>query len=368
MIIEEKLEQELLTFNDEEDVYKQFEEKVAYINILTGLNIIPTDYKLQYELHESSMSDYMEMQKKLYEMIHKKHPNLEFGMAGRLKSPLSHYEKVIRKFIELIKKNNFKIVEIYDDYAIKIFIFSIDYDIDKVSVDTEGIYIDSGTDEFRIDDVANETIENINAQDAFEFDYKGEKINVLVDKDLKNISIVNEIPYICTKIEGEDINLKLDTATKYKRSHKEDLVPYCYTIQKELEEFCNSNGFDTKKRKDYIARIKESGYSSLQCSFYSEEEDLGLECQIRTQDMEKFNNQERKDGYKPNEKKLSSNSLGKTPHFVLTTLFEDGVYNYAMTDSECFEYMYGISLKEYRKQMKAVLTAKSEKKEEEIAK
>lgn len=364
MIVEEKTEKKLLTFNDDEDIYKQFEKKVAYINRLTGLKINPVDYKLQYELHEASMPDYMELQRKLYEMIYIKHPELEFGMSGRLKSPLSHYEKVIRKFIELIKKDNFKPVEILDDYAIKIFIFSVDYAIDKVSVDTEGIYIDSGTDEFRIDDITNETDENKNAQDAFEFVYDDSTINVLVEKDLTNISIINDIPYISAKIGNVDVNLRLDTATKYKRSHKEDLVPYCYSIQREVEEFYNSNGFDTKKRKDYIARMKESGYSSLQCSFYSEEQDLGLECQIRTQDMEKFNNQERMYGYKPNEKKLSANSLGKTPHFVLTTLFPDGVHNYAMTDSECFEYMYGITLKEYRKQIKAAIAAKSEQQEE----
>lgn len=352
MIIDQNLEKKLLTFNDKEDVYKQFEKKVASINKIVGLKINANDYKLQYEVHEASIGEYMNLQRQFYETIHNKYPNLSFGMSGRLKSPFSHYEKTIRKFIDLIKKDEFRNVEIFDDYAIKVFILSIDYPIDKVSIDSEGIYIDSGTDEFRLEDFSNDEED---VKDVFEFTYEGKKLDVLVEKGQLNVSIVDNIPYICTNVNEKTVTLPLNTAEKFKRSCKEDLVPYCYSIQKEAEEFYNSNGFATKKRKDYISRKKESGYSSLQCSFYSEEHELSLECQIRTADMEKFNNMEREYGYKPNEKQISTNSLSKIPRFVLTTLFEDGVHNYAMTDAECFEYVYGMSLKEYRKQLKQAM-------------
>lgn len=355
MIIDQKVKDKLLTFNDTEDIYKQFERKCAYLKRIAGIIVNPADYKLQYEIHEASMDDYINIQTELYETLYNKYPQLEFGMTGRFKSSFSHYEKIIRKFIELIEKDDLRPVEILDDFAMKIFIFSIDYPVDKVSVDTEGIYIDCGPDEFRISN-------NPDAKDAFEFNYKGRTINVLVENDQSNIWIDDGTPYISTTLNDEEIVLPLTDSTQYKRSNKEDLVPYCYSIQKDVEEFYNSKGFITKKRKDYIARRKESGYSSNQCSFFSEEQSLGVECQIRTQDMETYNNMERQWGYKPSEKKISANSLSKTPRFVLTTKFPDGVHSYPMTDAECFEYTFGMSLKEYRKQMKPSITFKQDEK------
>lgn len=350
MIIEEKIKSKLLTWNDIEPIYKQFEKKCSILTRLSGIIINPNDYQLQYELHASSMDSYISFQTDLYKTLYEKYPNLEFGMSGRLKSHFSHYEKVIRKFIELIERDEFRVVEILDDYAIKIFILSINYPIDKISIDIEGIYIDSGADEFRIND-----------KDTFEFLYDGKSLNIPVKDEQSNIWIDNGVPYICTNYNDKEIVLPLSTAITYKRSNKEDLVDYCYEIQKDIESFYNSKGFDTKKRKDYISRPKASGYSSRQCSFYSEEESLGIECQIRTYDMECFSNEERKIKYKPNEQKLSSNSLKKISRFVLTTRFGDGYKTYAMTDAECFEYIFGMSLQDYRKQMKPSLNLKETK-------
>lgn len=358
MIIDKKVKEKLLTFNDTEDIYKQFEKKCAHLSKISGIIIKPFDYKLQYEIHEASINDYIDLQTELYEILYNKYSQLEFGMSGRFKSPFSHYEKVIRKFIDLIEKDDLRPVEILDDFAMKIFIRSITYPVDKVSIDSEGIYIDCGPDEFRISD-------NPDAQDAFEFDYKGKIINVLVENGQSNIWIDGRVPYISTTLNDEKITLPLNSAIQYKRSNKEDLVPYCYSIPKDVEEFYNSKGFITKKRKDYIARPKESGYSSNQYSFFSEEQNLGVECQIRTQDMEKYNNLERELGYKPSEKTISANSLSKTPRFVLTTKFPDGVHTYAMTDAECFEYIFGMSLKDYSKKMKPSITFKQDIKKPE---
>lgn len=353
MIIEEKIKNKLLNWNDTDPIYKQFEKKCATLSKISGLIINPEEYQLQYQLHESAIDSYMDLQKELYEVLYEKYPNLEFGMSGRLKSPYSHYEKVIRKFVELFQKDEFKPVEILDDYAIKIFLLYINYPIDKISIDTEGIYIDSGANEFRIDDT-----------DCFEFLQEDKILKVNVEKGAHNIWVDNATPYIYTTRNGKELTFPLSNAITYKKSSRESLVEYCRDFQKDVENFYNMKGFATKKRKDYISQPKPSGYASRQCSFYSEEQDLGIECQIRTYDMERFNNEEREYGYKPNEHKISSNSLNTVPHFVLTTKTADGVENYPMTNSECFKYIFGISLQEYRKQMKPVLALKEEKKKE----
>lgn len=358
MIIEEKIKSKLLNWNDKEPIYKQFEKKCAALTRISGVIINPNDYQLQYELHSSSLDTYTDYQTELYGMLYEKYPNLTFGMSGRLKSQFSHYEKVVRKFVELFERDEFKTAEILDDYAMKVFILSVNYDVDKISVDTEGIYIDSGTDEFRICD-----------NDCFEFLYEGKELNVPVEEGQTNVWIDCNIPYISTTITKSDISnekitLPLKDAVKYRRSNKEDLVDYCYDMQKDIESFYNSRGFTTMKRKDYISRPKPSGYASRQCSFYSEEQGLGLECQIRTYDMEKFNTYERKLTYKPDEKKISSNSLSKVSRFALTTKFGDGYQTYTMTDAECFEYIFDMPLKEYRKLMKPTIAFKEDKKQD----
>lgn len=353
MIIDEKVKNKLLKWIDTEPIYKQFEKKCATLSKISGVIINPNEYQLQYNLHASSMDSYISFQTELYENLYGKYPNLQFGMAGRLKSPFSHYEKVIRKFVDLFEKDRYETVEILDDYAIKIFIMSVNYPITKVDTDSKGIYVDSDTDEFRISD-----------NDVFEFKFGKKIINVPVKENKSNIFISNGIPYITTIIDKE-ITLPLKEAVTYKRSNKEDLVDYCYDFQKDVEQFYNSKGFQTKKRKDYISRPKPSGYSSRQCSFYSEEEGLGIECQIRTYDMERYSNEERKYGYKPDEKKISQNSLNKISRFTLTTKFPDGVvYTYPMTDAECFKYIFGVPLQDYRKQMKPTLKFKKEMKDE----
>lgn len=355
MLIDEKTVKELNTWNDNESLYKQFEKKCAILSEMSGLIINPSEYQLQYDLHVSSMDEYINFQTELYGTLYEKYknPDLEFGMSGRLKSPFSHYEKVIRKFIELFRKDEIKPVEILDDYAIKIFIMSVNYHVDKIAVDSEGIYIDSGADEFRIND-------NHDDRDIFVLPYQDSYISIPVEVGQSNIFIDNTTPYITAVVNGQKITLPLNTATEYKRSKREDLISYCQEFQKDVEKFYNSKGFTTKKRKDYISQPKPSGYASRQCSFYSEEENLGIECQIRTYDMEKFNNYERAIGYKPDEKQYSSNSLKKIPKFALTTRFEDGFHTYTMTDSECFEYIFDMPLQEYRKKMKLTIKYKDE--------
>ncbi len=364
MVIDEKTRNRLLKFNDAEDTYKQFERKCAYLSRISGMIIKPSDYKRQYEIHKDSIEEYVDIQTELYKFLYDKYPEVDFSMSGRLKSEYSHYEKIIRKFINLIQKDELKPVQILDDYAMKINICSVNYHVDKISVDDEGIYIDSGAEQFRISNpmpLAPEYAKrNKLATDAFEFNYNGRTITVIVEDDKKNILIDNNIPYILTSLDDKEVKLSLNSAVTYKKSFKEDLVPYCQAMQKDTSAFLNCKKFETKKIKDYIKNPKESGYSSIQCSYYSEEEALGIECQTRTYDMELFNSWERKIAYKPKENKISINSLDKVPVYVYTTMFPDGVYSYKMSEAECFEHVYGMSLKEYRKQMAHMISLKEE--------
>lgn len=364
MIINERVKRNLLTWNDEEPIYKQFEKKCEKLSNLTGLVINPIDYQLQYQLHVANKQYFMNLQTKLYERLYKKYPNVDFGMAGRLKSPFSHYEKVIRKFVEQFEKDEIRPVSILDDYAIKIFLRHINYPIDKISVDSEGIYIDSGTNEFRFND-----------GDSFVFEHEEKSLNVVVEEGARNIWLDHTTPYICTTRNGKELQIPLSLSKTYKRSTKEHLVKYCYEFQKDMEKFFNTlkdkdkddDSFITKKKKDYIDAPKESGYSSLQMSFYSERRNLGIECQTRTYDMERFNNEEREYGYKPNEHELSHNSLDKISRFALTTKFKHGGFKtYDMSDPECFELIFGISMEDYSKKMKPTLTPKESKDIEDI--
>ena len=122
MIIDENVKNRLLTWNDDEPIYKQFEEKCVTLSEISGLVINPDDYQIQYEAQKSSVDYYMDLQNELYGFLYKKHPNIEFAMAGRLKSPYSYYEKVIRKYVEQLSKDEFRIVEVLDVYALKVFL------------------------------------------------------------------------------------------------------------------------------------------------------------------------------------------------------------------------------------------------------
>lgn len=342
MIIDEKVKEKLMTWNDKEPIYKQFEQKCRALSKISGLIIDPDDYQVQYEAHKSSVNKYMDLQDELYGFLYKKYPNVEFAMAGRLKSPFSYYEKVIRKFIEQLSKDEYRTVEVLDVYAMKVFLLNINYPIDKVSVDMEGIYIDSGANEFRIE-----------KDDCFEFLHDGNAINAVVKEDVSNIYVDNVTPHICTTRNNKEFDFPLNLATTYKKSSKEHLIKYCYKFQDDIAKFCNDKKFATKKMKDYIENPKPSGYTSLQWSFYSEEDALGIECQTRTYDMEKFNNEEREAVYKPNEHKLTKNALQKIPYFALSTrvnFAEEGFTTWRWDIEDCFEYLYGIPLKEYRKQ------------------
>ena len=126
MIIDEKIKDELNTWknNKEQSIYSQFEAKCKTLSDIANVEINPMQYYAQYESQKFAMPTFEELQTQLYKKISKKYPNLEFGMSGRLKSPASHYEKVIRKFIEGFEKDEFKPIEILDDYAMKIFVFT----------------------------------------------------------------------------------------------------------------------------------------------------------------------------------------------------------------------------------------------------
>lgn len=352
MVIDEKVKEKLLTWNDLEPIYKQFEQKCSTLSKISGLIINPDDYQIQYEAQKSSVNRYMDLQDELYGFLYKKYPNVEFAMAGRLKSPFSYYEKVIRKFIQQLAKDEYRIVEVLDVYAIKVFLLNINYPIDKVSVDMEGIYIDSGANEFRIE-----------KDDCFEFLHKGNTISAVVKEGASNVYVDHITPHICATRNKQEFDFPLNLATAYKKSSKDHLVKYCYKFQDDIAQFCNDKEFVTRKMKDYIENEKPSGYASLQWSFYSKEDALGIECQTRTYDMEKFNNKEREEFYKPDEHRLSRNALMKVPRFALTTrtnFSEEGFTTWRWNEDECFEYLFGTSIKEYRKQMQPTVEFKKE--------
>lgn len=363
MVIDEKIKAQLLHWEDK-NIYGQFEKKCATLSKISGLNIDPSMYQLQYDLYTSHLNDYINFQTNAYAYIYKTHPEIDFTMAGRLKSRFSHYEKVIRKFIEQFEKDIFTNVKISDGYAIKVFIRSVAYDINKVSYDSNGVYVDYGKDEFRL-------VNN----DVFSIPYGNRIIDAIVhaEKNEQGKTVFNIIKrdnelFISTKIDNDVVELPLSEATTYKKSNKADLVPYCKQLEEDIITFYTSKQFEKQfeqkfeviKRKDYISRPKESGYESLQSSFYSEESGLALECQVRTSDMEDFNNAERETGYKPNEHKLSSNPMDRLPRFALTTRFKRGGFQtYLMSEGECYEYIYKNSFKEYTKKTMSKITSQS---------
>lgn len=354
MVIDPKVKKDLLNWNDKEPIYSQFERKCAILSELSGTIIDPSAYQLQYDLHSLYMDSYVNLQTAVYGYIYEKHPELEFGMSGRLKSPFSHYEKIIRKSVELLEKDEFHAVEILDVYAMKIFIRSVSYDIDKISFDSDGPYIRSGANVYRL---AN--------NDVFSIPYNGSTIDAVVKiedreykngriKECSNVFFENGVPYIRITRDNEKLVLPLNDAVKYKKSNRDDLVGYCTEVDKDVEKFLSSDReykFQIRKRKDYIANEKPSGYQSLQSSFYSAKKGLGIECQTRTTDMEIFNNLEREDGYKPNEHKITNNSLYKLPRYVVTSKFKNGYESYTMNKSECFEYLYKTTMDDYIKKM-----------------
>ncbi len=356
MDIDKKTEKRLLDWNDEEPIFKQFEKKCSTLSKISGMQIDPYQYQSQYETHKIARETYKTLQTDLYRSIYEKYPEIEFGMAGRIKSPFSHYEKVIRKYIELFKRDEFKPVEILDDFAIKLFIFYHNYQIDKVSTDSEGIYIDSGPDEFRIE-----------LGDCFVFNY-GEKQHIAIVKEEKvrqktksNVGISSDkIPYIITTTPDNIVHtFNLKDAKFYKKSTKQCLTTSCYDFQKDIESFFSDRQYTIKKRKDYISNPKPSGYTSIQSSFFSKKANLGIECQIRTYDMEKFSTKEHDEGYKPNAHRVSLNSLQRTPLFSFTTKFPDqSIVTYLMDEEESFEYLFKMSLEDYRGMMTPTLTPK----------
>lgn len=364
MEIDEKVKNRLLFFNDNNDIYEQFEKKCNYISRKFGIVIHPADYRLQYNAYKGMTNYFADIQTSLYETISNKHNNIDFGIYGRFKSEYSHFEKIIRKFVKMIEDNKIKPVQVFDDFAMTLLLLSINYPIRKVGLDLNGIYIDiqDRPDEFRIEKpvvLDAPYTKNTLVTDAFEFDYNG-KLTVLVEEGQKNIFIEDNIPYIGTTIDNQKVKLPLNLAKTYKKSSKDNLVPYNLIIQDTIEKFFIEKNFMPTKKKDYINNPKSSGYSSIQCSFYSEKNKLAIECQNRTYDMELYNKWERGVGYKPKETTLSRNSLSKTPIYLQTTKFPTGVQTNVMNDDECFELCYGISLLEYYKKMQPTITTREE--------
>lgn len=365
MEIDKKIKSKLLYFDDKEDIYEQFEKKCAYISRKFNIVIHPSDYRLQYNAYKGLTNYFADMQTSLYETISNKHNNIDFSIHGRFKSEYSHFEKIIRKFVQMIENDTIKPVQVFDDFAMTFLLLSVNYPIRKVGIDLNGIYIDpqDSLDEFRI---ARPIVldapytKNTLVTDAFEFDYNG-KLTVLVEEGQKNIFIEDNIPYIATTIDNQKIKLPLNLAKTYKKSSRDSLIPYNLLIQDNIEEFFIEKKFMPTKKKDYISNPKESGYSSIQCSFYSEESGLCLECQNRTYDMELYNKWERTIGYKPKETTLSRNALSKTPIYLQTTKFPTGVVQTnIMNEGECFELCYGIPLLDYHKKIQPNILKKEE--------
>ena len=116
-----------------------------------------------------------------------------------------------------------------------------------------------------------------------------------------------------------------------------------------------------------IVENPEYGVKNNISSLYAVGDILGstdcfiCEADLYVSDMEIFNNKERAEYYKPDEHKLTKNALQKMPYFALTTrvnFAEEGFTTWRWNDEECFEYLYGIPLKEYRKQMQPIVQFK----------
>lgn len=315
LMIEQTLKNALLNWKDTEPIFKQFEEKLEKISELFEVSLDPYAYQSQYETHLDSLATYMKLQNEIAEKLHIANPELQFGIAGRLKSFSSYYEKIIRKYIELLEKDEFKKeefgtnkkfkpIEIHDLYAFKVFLLSLRYPISKVSMDGEGIYIDCGSKEFRIND-----------KDCFEFSLdngksitvpvKSFKVNAKKNADEAINGIMgNEVPALKeTNIfveqnrsyikytdpnTNQNIKLALKDATHYIRSNKGILIPNCYKFQPKIVQILNEHKFEVLKEKDYYENPKPSGYSSLQVSLFNKEEGLSMEFQLRHYDMERF--------------------------------------------------------------------------------
>lgn len=327
-------------FNDTEPIRKQFVAKCAEISKLSGVQIDPYYYFEQFDNFSGSIAYFADIQTELYAKLKTKYPELEFGIRGRTKAPLNYYEKVIKKLIQ----NPFEKPKIYDQFANKIFLMSVQYSIDSINIEDEKVQIESDKELFDID-----------INDCFDFLYKNSIRAVLVE-DLSNIIIDNGEVFILflDKEDNTTKKLPLSNAIHYRKSSKDDLVPYCYEIRKDILEFYETKKFERKKTKNYIKSPKESGYESIQDSYYSTEYDVGIETQIKTFDMDKNAKDDPmqcRTTYKPGVKDLNNNSIYRVPKYALTTGRKDTNIPLTYTPAEdvCFKYTFDFLKEDYLK-------------------
>lgn len=330
-----------------EMVLKQFEKKCAVLNKKYNSNIDPNYYISQFNLYNSSIRYFSQVQEDLYVKLKESFPNVDFGIRGRTKTALSYFDKVLKK----LEKNPFEIAEVLDQFANKIFVRSVIFPIDKIRHHYDGTFsISSG-------------LYNLNfiKGDAFTFDTDSKNSDSPSTVVLKNPSeqIIKKEGQVFIKDLDSGVIRNIANA-ELKRSNKNSLVPYLYEMRKISSEFYSDLGFERRKIKDYIVVPKSSGYSALQDSFYSFELNLGIETQFKTQDMETASKEDPKQArntYKKGSREINQNTLYQVPHYALTTCVYTKDKNkikpitYLPSDDKCLEYTFHITKQDYLKEM-----------------
>lgn len=330
-----------------EIVIKQFERQCDTLNKKYNSNIDAYHYISQFNKFSSSIRYFAELQEKLYRELKTKFPNLDFGIRGRSKTALSYFTKVLDK----LKKDPFSIAEVQDQFANKVFLRSIDFPIDKVNIYYDGTYnINSGLHEL-----------SLIASDALNFSPDVQNPNYPNTIIIKNLSeqLVPKDNDLWVKDLDTGIMRNVTGAT-LKRSNEASLIPYLYKMRNISVDLYANAGFERCKIRDYIATPKESGYSALQDSFYCEKNNLSLETQYKTQDMEresKENPLQKRNYYKKGSREINKNTLYQVPHYALTTCIYDEVKKqvvpttYIPSDDKCLEYTFHITKEAYLEEM-----------------
>lgn len=330
-----------------EIVIKQFERQCDALNKKYNSNIDAYHYISQFNKFSSSIRYFSELQEKLYGELKTKFPNLDFGIRGRSKTALSYFTKVLDK----LKKDPFSIAEVQDQFANKVFLRSIDFPIDKVNIYYDGTYnINSGLHEL-----------SLIKSDALNFSPDIQNPNYPNTIIIKNPSeqLVSKGNNLWVKDLDTGIMRNVTGAT-LKRSNEASLIPYLYKMRNISVDLYANSGFERCKIRDYIATPKESGYSALQDSFYCKKNNLSLETQYKTQDMEresKENPLQKRNYYKKGSREINKNTLYQVPHYALTTCIYDEVKKQAVpttyipSDDKCLEYTFHITKEAYLEEM-----------------
>ncbi len=330
-----------------EIVIKQFEKQCDALNRKYNSHIDGYHYIAQFDKFSTSIKYFAELQEKLYAELKTKFPNLDFGIRGRSKTALSYFSKVLDK----LKKDPFSIAEVQDQFANKVFLRSVDFPIDKVNTYYDGTYhINSGLHEL-----------NLIESDALEFSADTQNPNspntIIIKNPSEQIVAKNQEIWIRDLNTGAMRNI---TGATLKRSNKDSLIPYLYKMRNVSVDFYANAGFERCKIRDYIATPKNSGYSALQDSFYCEKNNLSLETQYKTEDMErdsKENPLQKRNYYKKGSREINKNTLYQVPHYALTTCIYDetkkqtSLITYIPSDDKCLEYTFHITKEAYLEEM-----------------